>query len=675
VKQSASGLAPEPDFDDHPAFGAWGEPSQHDGCTVCGNSGHDTHQHVDPGVEGEINDLFTPADLKHLKAQPGLPTPYSAWQGDPNDDSPYNPGNYGPEHDSSNVYCPDCGQETRYDPDDAPIGSIIPCSHCRKDIEITSALKSLDRGYAMFSQALKDKSFAFHFTAAWKDVRAKARRIRAEGGVHLTESKAGFVVAQVKGDHGTYESVIMRVPGTQKVGQWDCGCKWAKYHWGAPDDFSRFAGRMCSHVMALNFEAQSRGMFGREISTDEGTPPWLTKGDMTKASSLDIIDAIDYAPVHVFAALAIQGGDDPIEVLGMLRLIAAVSSPFGEPGPSSVPGPTPGGTSMPDPNANPASAGFLTGADPRSWGQQTPGDLGDRTSAQHTAYDESMFDADLQTQAAIDPKEAWVQMLVPLVRAIAPKLIKTFGPSLVQHEIGKHRGEPDGGEGHAGEEPGGEGAPTDPMGAANNFANNLKSWTDKSKQEGDYARQKQNAYSSLHDQPEPALPSTDSAEDDPDIFTAADSHEASVLTGTEYSTPTDPGSSGGGGMAPGMGLAGDPTSLEPEDQSFVSTGTVADIVAQFQATAGAQAINAPTAAQAATNSVDGVSIAEAAKAHLQKAAMATFSPAEQQELIREGEGSTEKAANLDRLEITGTHYEALDALAAADDEDAETWTA
>lgn len=39
--------------------------------------------------------------------------------------------------------------------------------------------------------------------------------------------------------------------------------------------------------------------------------------------------------------------------------------------------------------------------------------------------------------------------------------------------------------------------------------------------------------------------------------------------------------------------------------------------------------------------------------------MKAFSPAEQAQLINEGEGVT--ASNLDRLDISGTHYEALEA--------------
>lgn len=63
----------------------------------------------------------------------------------------------------------------------------------------------------------------------------------------------------------------------------------------------------------------------------------------------------------------------------------------------------------------------------------------------------------------------------------------------------------------------------------------------------------------------------------------------------------------------------------------------------------------------------GITDADIAKAAKQHLAAAVFSPKEQMELIEEGDGEV-VAANLDRLQIEGTHYEALDArLQSADD--------
>lgn len=57
---------------------------------------------------------------------------------------------------------------------------------------------------------------------------------------------------------------------------------------------------------------------------------------------------------------------------------------------------------------------------------------------------------------------------------------------------------------------------------------------------------------------------------------------------------------------------------------------------------------------------DDLDIAAAANAYLAKIAVKRFTPLEQMELIEEGEREGVTASNLDRLEIAGTHYEALE---------------
>lgn len=82
----------------------------------------------------------------------------------------------------------------------------------------------------------------------------------------------------------------------------------------------------------------------------------------------------------------------------------------------------------------------------------------------------------------------------------------------------------------------------------------------------------------------------------------------------------------------------------------------------------------PGAAGSASTSApsDNAEIAAAAKAHLAKTALKAFSPAEQAAIINEGENVT--AANLDRLDLTGTHYIGLEeALTEAEEEDDALW--
>jgi 8-oxo-dGTP pyrophosphatase MutT (NUDIX family) len=128
---------------------------------------------------------------------------------------------------------------------------------------------------ATLHEALQDNEFAFHFTASWSDVRAKAKRIRSEGKVNITVATHEGVGGEVKGDHHVYETLLTYVPGTSKVGAWECGCKWAAFAWGRSPAYRRFEGRMCSHALAMQFEAQARGMFGRTVEPNSERPKWL----------------------------------------------------------------------------------------------------------------------------------------------------------------------------------------------------------------------------------------------------------------------------------------------------------------------------------------------------------------------------------------------------------------
>jgi 8-oxo-dGTP pyrophosphatase MutT (NUDIX family) len=124
---------------------------------------------------------------------------------------------------------------------------------------------------AMLRTAARDRDLGFHVTASWADVQRKAKRIRSEGGVTIVIASNDGIGGRVKGDHGTYEALLVYRPGTKKVADWTCGCKWAAYAFDRAPAFSRFEGRKCSHALALQFEAQSQGMFGKEVHPAEPT--------------------------------------------------------------------------------------------------------------------------------------------------------------------------------------------------------------------------------------------------------------------------------------------------------------------------------------------------------------------------------------------------------------------
>lgn len=125
----------------------------------------------------------------------------------------------------------------------------------------------------IIATALQDPEFRFHVTSAWSDVRAKAKRIRSEGGIHIISNSGPYLVAEVQGDTQVYQTTIIRHSGLS-VDMWECGCKWAQYSWGRSGRWKRYEGRMCSHALALTYEAQSQEWMGGRIKTDTTRPSW-----------------------------------------------------------------------------------------------------------------------------------------------------------------------------------------------------------------------------------------------------------------------------------------------------------------------------------------------------------------------------------------------------------------
>ncbi|QZE10435.1 hypothetical protein SEA_SCOOBYDOOBYDOO_89 [Mycobacterium phage ScoobyDoobyDoo] len=137
-------------------------------------------------------------------------------------------------------------------------------------------------------------------TAAWKDVRAKAMRLRREGRVHVKDVDVDRIYASVQGDHGTYDVMIKKGGayghgGAQSITNWHCACEWGKWA------FQRrltFVGRLCSHGYAAYQEMQSSHMRGkkrrpstRRKAYDETSQDWKIKdtGD-AKGALEDIRD-------------------------------------------------------------------------------------------------------------------------------------------------------------------------------------------------------------------------------------------------------------------------------------------------------------------------------------------------------------------------------------------------
>jgi hypothetical protein len=142
----------------------------------------------------------------------------------------------------------------------------------------------------MFRLAATDPAFRFEFTASWRDVVAKAKRLREGGRVRITAVAHSMVIGEVGGDHDVYESGIQRVPGKpNSIMAYACGCPWASFHQDK-DYPGRLNGRPCSHAYAVHLEVQARRMFGKELRPDpadtlparevvvKSMPPWTSGG-------------------------------------------------------------------------------------------------------------------------------------------------------------------------------------------------------------------------------------------------------------------------------------------------------------------------------------------------------------------------------------------------------------
>jgi hypothetical protein len=80
---------------------------------------------------------------------------------------------------------------------------------------------------------------------------------------------------------------------------------------------------MCSHALALTYEAQARGMFGKEIREDKDTPHWLDStipvkqwGDWDRSKGrYSSLDTPDIPPIVAMAGDMIDQGEDPSEII------------------------------------------------------------------------------------------------------------------------------------------------------------------------------------------------------------------------------------------------------------------------------------------------------------------------------------------------------------------------
>ena len=207
------------------------------------------------------------------------------------------------------------------------------------------------------------------------------------------------------------------------------------------------------------------------------------------------------------------------------------------------------------------------------------------------------------------------------------------------------------------------------------------------------------SYAVLHDEPEPALPSTDGGENDIVESLPVDGADGLLdgsnpsinsqdVTGAERMAPINPHAHIPYDDREAMQHGYDDLTEFREDHPEAAPGSgslnpspvhgsrsVEDTIAWFQRTAAAQSLASNSVNNGHTQE-DQMDIASAARDFLErrtasagagqpKTALKTFTPSEQQALINEGAGSSVTARNIGDLRTEGTHYHALEAAMGA----------
>lgn len=571
------------------------------------------------------------------------------------------------------------GEGTEHSHDDGKASDRWPTDTSLFPVAAPNGIVSLNQ---LIVTAAVDPEFRFHVQASWSDVRAKAKRIRSGGGVSITHADDLTVIGMVQGDHEVYETGLQRVPGRrQSVASYSCGCKWGAYHWGAPDDLSRFAGRMCSHALALQYEAASRGMFGRDVEVDRSPAQWVPSKVVVK------YDINDGENIYAHASTQPVPEQSPwivalasLDAEGLRQVTAATNELFGG---GLVEAPATNqtilGPTVPrNPEENPASAGFLSNPDPKNWGSITTNMLNRYSSlaqegeegTEATLHDEPEgalpeTDGHVATKQGEEPP-AWIHEMKQQIHDVATNK----GHTMQWQYQGEPKWKSSGGyvAGYRGicTNPGCE----PPKSVRDHpHASNAVEATIREDKPGDISAMAP-AYlrrACKGGQSTASLGDVEQTEHSPDPDDL-EPESASIMTqGGMSDVNLMPGSGIGGIEGTDMEDLGTDDSLA-DAVTRTSSLSTEEIVAQFQASTAAKSLMG--SGRPSGRSGGEYDYVQAAQEHLAKTA-AQFSAGERTALIEESPGT--QASNTDRLDIAGTHYAEIEA--SLEDSDDEGWLA
>lgn len=148
--------------------------------------------------------------------------------------------------------------------------------------------------------------------ATFDDVKAKGRRLLAEGQFTVWKESTWSILADVQGDNGTYTVYVnanARVDMYSKntFAYWNCTCSWSEWAFNR----ETFHGRMCSHVYAMYLYLSKK----RHSMVDN---PQTRQADASYARIRDYIGGTEF-PDAISRAIRNPGGSDWEKILADVR--------------------------------------------------------------------------------------------------------------------------------------------------------------------------------------------------------------------------------------------------------------------------------------------------------------------------------------------------------------------
>jgi hypothetical protein len=126
-------------------------------------------------------------------------------------------------------------------------------------------------GIELFSFNVEDAQL--QKTADWNDVMNKAKRINQSGQVMILRNGSQYIVANVQGDHGSYEVEIQRQdPNSRVITGWSCECQWSQYAFDRTRKWKKYESRPCSHVLAAYWKSLGTPLDDGGAAGDDGMP-------------------------------------------------------------------------------------------------------------------------------------------------------------------------------------------------------------------------------------------------------------------------------------------------------------------------------------------------------------------------------------------------------------------